>query len=258
MLLGGAALLLAAPAFGATVLYENFGTATIDPGKWYSASSDYLTLDAIRQITPGHQLHLATTGYSAPVDDGGSTGGTYGLYFAKPQLIKGVAFSVKVNKATATACLSNPGAEVVTGPEFRGRFFNTQASPTSQLGDVEFAIGLDRRPYDINDGLAVSYIFQVCANADCSLRSTLGQSVLGSVQPGTMNRIAMGWDKAHHRFTFAINGQHGAISYFVSDAAPAFNPEKQLDVARVIVNCAASPRPSTSIDVNYDNVSVTQ
>ena len=258
MLLGGAALLLAAPAMGGTTAYDNFSAGTIDPGKWYSAPSDYLTLDAVRQVTAGHQLHLAATGYSAPVDDGGSTGGTYGLYFANPQVIKGVAFSVRVNKAIANACPSNPGAEVVTGPEFRARFFNTQATPTSQLGDVEFAIGLDRRPYDVNNALAVSYIFQECASADCSRRNTLGQSVLGSVQPGTMNRIAMGWDKAHHRFTFAINGQHGAISYFVPDASPAFNPEKQLDVARVIVNCGASPRPSTSIDVDFDNVSVAQ
>jgi hypothetical protein len=258
MLLGGGALLLAVPAIAGTAVYDNFGAGTIDPAKWYAASSDYLTLDSTRQISTSHQLHLAATGYSVPQDDGGSSGGTYGLYFANPQAIKGVGFAVRVNKATATACPSNPGAEVVTGPEFRGRFFNTQASPTSQLGDVEFAIGLDRRPYDINNALSVSYIYQECANATCTLRNTLGQSVLGTVQPGTSNRITMAWDKAHHRFLFTINGQHGAISYFRPDASAPFEADKQLDVARVIVNCAAAPRPSTAIDVNFDNITVTQ
>jgi hypothetical protein len=226
--------------------------------KWYAASSDYLTLDNVRQITADHQLHLAATGYSPLQDDGGSTGGTYGLYFAHPQAIKGVSFAVKVNKALAKACPSNPAAEVVTGPEFRARFFNTQANPTSQLGDVEFAIGIDRRPYDMNGALAVSYIYQECADSNCSAVNTLGEGVLGTVQPGTTNRIGVVWDQAHHRFVFTINGQHGSIGYTASDTSPAFDPEKQIDVARAIVNCGASPRPSTSIDVNIDDVTVTQ
>jgi hypothetical protein len=256
MLLSGAALLVTVPAFGGTALYDNFGGGTINPKKWYPSPSDYLTLDAVRQVTPEHQLHLAATGYSSPQNDGGYTGNTFGLYFANPQSIVATAFSVTVNKAVAIACKSRPGAEVVTGPEFRGRFFNTQASPSSQLGDVEFAIGLDRRPSDINGLLAVSYIFQECANSSCSQRNTLGQAVIGHVQPGTSTRVAIGWDRNHHRFTYAINGKRGAIGYTVSDTSPAYDPEKQLDVAREIVDCGSWPRAQTSVDVSIDNVTV--
>jgi len=256
-LLASACLLTAGNASASPFpLYDNFAAPTVDSSKWYGGESDYLTLDAVREITLGHRLHLAATAYSSPNDDGYSSGGTYGLYFIHPEGITAVSYSVQVDKATATACPTNTGAEVVAGPEFRGRFFNTQANPTSQLGDVEFAIGLDRRPSDGDGAMTASYIYQECANSDCSSRNTIAQGTLGTVPLNQRTTVIVRWDQANHRFLFNINGKKGASRYRLSDSSAPYSAEKEIDVAHVIVDCAATPRPQTTMDAYFDNIRV--
>lgn len=257
VLLACACLLAADPASASPLpLYDNFAGPGVDSSKWFGGESDYLTLDTMRQVTTGHRLHLAATAYSSPVDDGFSAGGTYGLYFINPVGITSVSYSVQVDKATATACPTNPGAEVVAGPEFRGRFFNTQANPTSQLGDVEFAIGLDRRPSDGDGAMTGAYIYQECQNSDCSSRKTIAQGTLGTVPLNARTTVIVHWDQAHHRFLFNINGKKGVSHYKISDSSAPFSPDKEIDVAHVIVDCAATPRPQTTMDAYFDNIRV--
>ena len=256
-LLAGAGLLASAPANASPFpLYDDFAAPGVDSSKWYGGESDYLTLDAVREITLGHRLHLAATAYSSPNDDGYSSGGTYGLYFIHPEGITAVSYNVQVDKATAIACPTNPGAEVVAGPEFRGRFFNTQANPTSQTGDVEFAIGLDRRPSDGDGAMTGAYIYQECQNSNCSSRHTIAQGTLGSVPLNARTTIIVRWDQAHHRFLMNINGKKAVSHYTVSDSSAPYSAEKEIDVAHVIVDCAATPRPQTTMDAYFDNIRV--
>src|SRR5262249_15421490 len=103
MALLASACLLTAGNAGASPfpLYDNFAGPGVDSSKWYGGESDYLTLDAVREVTTGHRLHLAATAYSSPNDDGYYAGGTYGLYFIHPEGITAVSYNVQVDQATA-------------------------------------------------------------------------------------------------------------------------------------------------------------
>lgn len=253
--------LSATAAFGAKErLYDDFSHHRIDPKKWYGTGSDVWMLDTAREIVKdgasGLRLHLGMTAYSPQQDDGGAVGGIFGLYFAHPQGIIGASYDVEVRDALARACPGRPTEEVVTGPEFRARFFNTQASPTSQQGDVEVAVGFDRRPTDIGDALTAAFIYQVCDDATCSAHTTLGQGTFGTVSPENTNNIGVRWDQSHHRFVFELNGATTISKYGVSDSSPPFSPEKEIDVAREIADCTGTPRPFTAIDAYFDNIRV--
>lgn len=256
-----AAALFAAPtmAIAKDKLYDGFHDGKIDPQKWNGAGGDFWMLETTREIDRGnHRLHLGMTVYSPQVDDGSGTGAVFGLYFSHPQGITGGSYDVDVASAAARICPTNPTAEVVTGPEFRARFFNTQANPTSQIGDVEAAVGFDRRPNDVNGALTAAYIYEECNNADCSARTTLDQGTFGTVQPGTTNNIGMHWEAKRHRFVFELNGKTKVSNYTVSDTSPPNAPDKEIDVAREIANCAGTPRPYTSVEAYFDNVKISR
>ena len=253
-------LAAAAPGMAGERLFEDFSGHMISPKRWNGAGSDFWVLDSRREIElkgpQSHWLRLDMTAYSPQVDDGNGTGGIYGLYIADPAGIKGASYEVNVTKAAAQACPGNPSAEVVTGPEFRGRFFNAEASPTSQKGDVEVAVGFDRRPSDVDSKLTAAFIYQKCDNADCSARTTLGQGTFGKVALGSSNVVGVSWEQPRHRFVFELNGKRKASTYSVPDTSAPFAPDKEIDVARVIANCAETPRPYTSIEAYFDNITV--
>ena len=253
------AALIAAPAMAKDKLYDDFHGRKIDSQKWNGAGGDFWMFETTREIdrTGGtRRLHLGMTAYSPQVDDGNGTGAVFGLYFSHPQGITGATYDVDVESAEARICPSNPDAEVVTGPEFRARFFNTQANPTSQVGDVEVAVGFDRRPTDVNCALTAAYLYEECNNADCSARTTLDQGTFGTVQPGTTNNIGVHWEGKRHRFVFELNGTTRVSKYTVSDTSPPNAPDKEIDVAREIANCAGTPRPYTSVDAYFSKVTI--
>jgi hypothetical protein len=258
-LAAGILVLAAAPLPAKERLYDDFNGRTISFGKWKGAGGDFWMAETRRDIarngTDGNRLHLAMTAYSPQRDDGLGTGGIWGLYFANPDM-KGATYDVKVQSATARACPGNPSAEVVTGPEFRGRFFNTQSNPSSELGDVEVAVGFDRRPDDVGGKLTAAFIYQMCNDANCTSHTTLAQGTFGTVDPGTTNNIGVHWENNRHRFIFELNGAKTMSHYSVSDASPPFAPDKEIDVARNIANCAERPRPYTAVDAYFDNIVV--
>jgi hypothetical protein len=256
------AIAVSKPASAQLVLYDNFNSKHIDPSKWSGLQFyDPDVREVVRDLAGedrNRRLHLSQMAYSATADDNGSSGGGFGLAFPVPGAIDEVSFDVVVNKAIAVGCGSNPSGQIVTGAEFRGRFFNTESSPTSQLGDVETVIGANRNATDTGPALEVLGFYQRCDDDFCGARTTLGFERLGFVQPGTTNRFHVKWDQPNHRFVFQLN--NGALvssPYAVSDSSqPFLGPIKTIDLARVVPHCTATPRPFASIDAFFDNIYV--
>jgi hypothetical protein len=244
------------------VLYDNFKSTHIDPSKWIGWQFfDPDIREEVRQLVgeeEDRRLHLSQMAYSAITDDNGASGGGFGLAFPVPAVITEISFDLVVKEAVAVGCNSNPNGQIVTGAEFRGRFFNTESSPTSQLGDVETVIGANRNATDLGSAMEVLGFYQRCDDANCSARTTLDFNRLGFIQPGAVSRLHLKWDQPNHQFIFQLNNGPLVFSpYAVSDTAqPFFGPVKAIDLARVVPHCTTTPRPFTSIDAFFDNVYV--
>ena len=206
----------------------------------------------------GRRLHLSQRAYSATTDDVGTSGGIFGLFFPFPGAVADVSFDVTIDSAVAVGCNSNPNGQIVTGAELRGRYFNTESSPTSQLGDVEAVIGANRNATDTGPAIEVLGFYQRCDDAYCSVRTTLGFNRLGFVQPGAVAALHIKWDQPNHHFVFQLNDGPLVFSpYTVSDAAqPFFSTSRSIDLARVVPHCTTTPRPFASIHAFFDNVYV--
>jgi len=249
------------------VLYDNFNSKHIDPSKWVGVYDPDI-LEAVRELAvvpetwgdrhshPNRSLHISDRAYSATSDDYGSSGGLFGLSFPDPTAITEVSFTVVVNEAEAVGCASNP-SQIVTAAEFRGNFFNTEASPTSQASDVVADISLTRTPTDVGSALTVVGFTTLCGDQFCGSQKTLDARVLGYVEPGAAATLRIKWDQPNHRFIYQLD--HGTpvfSTYTVSDATPAFFPNKHIGFARVVPHCTSTPRPYTAIDAYFDSVYV--
>jgi len=269
----GAAILLALglsqAATAQLVLYDNFNSTNIDPAKWTGFqffSSDQR--EAVRELVAdssaggsqqsgrGQRLHVAERDYATTTDDYGSNGDTYGLAFANPSAITEASFTVTVNHAEAVACSSNP-SQTVTDAEFRGTFFNTESSPTSEIGDVVAVIAVTRSPNDAGSALNVVGFYTRCEDQYCGSQTTLAASSLGHVQPGGAARVRIKWDQPNHQFIFQLNHQPAvALPYTVSDTTAPVFLYKFIGLARVVAHCTATPPSRTAIDAFFDNVFV--
>jgi hypothetical protein len=243
------------------VLYDNFRSAKIDPSKWIGWQwFDPDIRDAMRQPVgeeENRRLHLSLTAYSATTDDSGGSGNVFGLAFPNPAAVTEVSFDVTVNQAVAVGCNSNPNGPIGTGPELRGNFFNTESSPTGQLGDVTAVISITRTPTDVGGALTAAGFYTRCANQSCNSFTSLDYRVLGSVQPGAVSTLRIKWDQPNHRFIFQLNGNAEVVSpYTVSDTTPPVNAFKIIDIARVVPHCTTTPRPFISMDAFFSNVYV--
>ena len=242
-------------------LYDNFNSTHIDPSKWLSTFSDPDLREVVRQLAGEDQdrrLHLSQRAYSATTDDVGASGNIFGLAFPRPGEITEISYELTVRRAVAVGCNSNPNGQIVTGAEFRGRFFNTESSPTSQLGDVETVIGANRNATDTGLAMEVIGFYERCDDANCSARTTLGFNRLGFVQPGAVATLHIIWEQPNHQFVFQLNDEPLVFSpYTVSDTSqPFFGPSRTIDLARVVPHCTTTPRPFASIDAFFSNVHV--
>ena len=246
-----------------TTPYDSFNSSSIDPKKWNGEGGDPWLFDSTREIATvkgnrsDGRLHLAARTYAPLVDDNGGQGGVWGLAFANPASITAVGFTLNVNNATVTACASNPDLEAVNSAEFRGRFFNTEANPTSQFGDVELTIGPQRLPNDDQKGpLQVVAFYQHCDDSSCGARSMLDYKFIGAIEPGSDNTLSVQWDKPNHRFVYTLNGNQTISTYSVSDTSLPYANFKGIDVARVVPDCKGGKRPSSLMDASFDDVLV--
>jgi len=237
------------------VLYDDFKSSQIAPSKWLGTPADPDMREAVRELVgeeENRRLRLSQRAYSATTDDVGTSGGLFGLAFPAPNKITEVSFTVVVKAAQAVGCASNPppSGGIVTSQEFRGSFFNVEASPTSSSGDVSAVIGSQRSPTDTSGALTVVGFYGTPS-------TTLDYRVLGSIQPDTANTFHIKWDRANHQFIFQLNNGPEVVSpYTVSDSTLPFFPVKSIDVARVVPHCTTTPRPFTSVDAFFGNVYV--
>jgi hypothetical protein len=251
------------------VLYDNFNSKNIDPTRWIGwqffnpdqrEAVRELALphggNGIQNSAHGRRLHISERDDATTTDDNGSNGDTFGLAFPNPVAVREVSFTVTVNHAEAVACSSNP-SQTVTDAEFRGNFFNTDSSPTSQINDVVGAIAVTRAPTDTGSALRVVGFYTRCGDQFCGNQTTLGAVVLGYVQPGEPATLRIRWDQPSHQFVFQLNHQPEVASpYSVSDTTPAVFPNKFIGVARVVAHCTTTPSAYTAIDAYFDNVYV--
>jgi hypothetical protein len=243
-------------------LYDNFDSTQIDPSKWIGWQFfDPDIREAVREVageTGNRHLRLSLTAYSATTDDSGGSGGGFGLAFPDPGAVTELFFDLTVNSAAAVGCNSNPDGQIVTGAEFRGRFFNTESSPTRQLGDIETVISANRNATDSEPAMEVVGFYQRCDDANCSTRTTLDFNRLGFVQPGAVATLHIKWNQPNHQFVFQLNdGPLVSSPYQVSDTSlPFLGPSRAIELARVVPRCTTTPRPFVSIDAFFSNVYV--
>lgn len=257
------ALAIAAPVIGQTqlVLYDSFGSSRINPSKWIGLDGDFTSLrDAVRTVVREESdssaglLHVFQNFYAFTNSDSGGTGGVFGLGFPNPASVTDLSFTVIVKKMLAVGCATNP-SQSGGSAEFRGRFFNTEISPTSQLGDVESVIGPSRNATDAGSQFTVVAFYQRCDDANCGARTTLDFKVLGFVNPGEQSTLHIKWDQPNHRFVYQLNKQAEVVSqYTVSDVSAAVGQGKGIDIAHVVPNCTTTPRPVVTADVYFGNV----
>src|SRR5215472_1749716 len=238
-------------------LYDDFHSKQIDPSKWVGTFGDPDQRDVVRTLVgeeEDRRLHISQTAYSATTDDVGSSGNIFGLEFPVPSAITELSYTVVVKNAVAVGCASNSQL-TLTGPEFRGRSFNTETSPTSQLGDVEVGIGPGRASTDTGSTMLAVFHYERCGDDFCGTRTTLGFGVLGSVQLDTTNTFHIKWDQPNHRFIFQLNDGPLVVSpYAVLDTSAPFSPFKAIDAARVVPHCTTTPRPFAATDSFFSNV----
>jgi len=228
------------------VLYDNFDATLINPAKWVGTYDDPGILETVRQIVavPGvpkdKELHLMQRSYGVTTDDNGATGGLSGLSFPNPSAITAISFTLVANTIKVVGCKTNPGGETVAGPEFRGVFFNVDASPTGYDHDVTAAIG-------ITQGLQGGP--SVVALVEEGNGTVLGYQILGTVALKSINTLFLQWDQPNHQFIFQLNSLPQVFEpYNVSDTSQPFGPGKNIDLARVLPDCTSTPRPYALVD----------
>ncbi len=174
-------------------------------------------------------MHLSQTAYSSTVDDSGGSGGLFGLAFSNPEAITEASFIVRVNKAETGICSSND-SPIVTDAEFRGSFFNTETSPTTQAGNVVALIDVERDQSTVGSSLTVAGSYARCDDQFCSSQTLLDYQVLGSVHFGDDARLRIKWDQLGHRFIFQLNHDpEVASNYTIPDSSPATAPSKAIN-----------------------------
>ena len=98
-----------------------------------------------------------------------------------------------------------------------------------------------------------------CHDVDCSDRTFLSVTPLGTVTTGQWVKLLMQWDQANHQFIFQRGSQTPVIvPYLVSDTAELGIQSKDLEVVQFVANCTAAPRPVGMVDALFDNVFVNQ
>ena len=196
------------------------------------------------------------TACSSTADDSGGSGGIFGLAFSNPGAITETSFVVRVNKVETAICSSND-SPIVTDAEFRGNFFNTENSPTTQVGNVVALIDVGRDQSSVGSSMTVAGSYARCDDQFCASQTLLDYRVLGSVRFGYDARLRIKWDQQGHRFIFQLNNDPEVVSnYTVSDSSPAVAPSKAIDLARVVPHCSTAPRPFASIDASFRAVYV--
>ena len=244
--------------------YDTFEVGPVNPDKWVGFQSGTEVREAVRTIiqdSEGRHLRIFDRSYGETASDAGASFGGFAFAFTNPSTITAIGATVQVRNFKSTGCPSNPNSTIVAADIF-GEFFNVGTPiPGSRVDDVFAVVEALRfsNSTDPPDVLRVDAIVVHCHNFDCSDRTFLSVTPLGTVTKGQWVRLQMQWDQANHQFIFQRGKQAPVIvPYTVSDtAAPGFQL-KDVEVVQLVANCTAAPRPVGMIDSLFDNVSVNQ
>jgi hypothetical protein len=244
------------------VLYDDFNTESIDPGKWFggefSPAVPRAGTEAIRQIQD-HRLRLAYRSFGQTDSDSGRPRHEFMLIFRDPAAITTIQATVQVTDLATTGCPGNPEATVAWAM-LGGRFFGSAAAtPEGEVRDMVAFIGImgmsgaTGQP-DLVQARAVVFY---CANRPCTDGFQLHRRDLGPVQRGEVARLRIQWDRPNQRFIFQRDDAPEVFApYAVADTAPPSIAVKLLDALHFVPNCTATPRPMAYIDALFDDVMV--
>jgi hypothetical protein len=248
--------------------YDDFQVGPVNPDKWVGFQSSGSTVrEAARTIildpldSLGRNLRIFDRSYGETTSDAGTSFGGFAFAFRNPSTITAIRARIQVRSITSTGCPSNPTPTIAIAEIF-GNFFNAGTPvPGSRVDDV-FAVAAVERFSNSTDPpgvLRVEAVVIHCHNVDCSDRTFLSVTPLGTVTTGQWVKLLMQWDQANHQFIF----QRGTlppviVPYFVSDTAEPDLRLKDLEVAQFVANCTAAPRPVGKVDARFDNVFVNE
>jgi hypothetical protein len=263
-----AALGLGQPAIGAAqpVLYDDFSSGVLDPGKWYAFDVALVggsrATETARLIRFG-MLELRANQYGANNSDSGDATLVTGVNIQDPTPITTHQAVVTVLSGEATACPTNPGATSSARAEISGNYFNDGAStgPSDATGNIIANVRLNAG----GDGTR-TILGRVtrCSNGGCTSSSTVvSQTFAATWAPRQPVRLTLTWDQPNSQFVVSAKPVFGGqtethnLPYALSDSTPSTAPSRSLRLVHVAPNCNGS-RKHAFMDALYDSVMVSQ
>lgn len=247
-------------------LYDRFGSALINPAKWfgYEDNKRQSLAESVRVIAPhrtlGRRLNLQVRGYGRTDANLGTTGGANRLRFFNGDAVTAIRTKVWVSAYTARGTASNPDPTSVRA-RLSGFFFNVgTAVPGSALGDVFAQVYLRRESNDVLPAgqLKVRGSVIQCTNADCSTGTVLASADLGTAALGQKVQLLLQWDAAGNRFIVQRDAAPKVLlPYAVPDSGlPGISNNKRLEVEYDAADSTAAPRPMGYMKAYFDEVYV--
>lgn len=237
-------------------LYDDFSSPTILSRRWSGGESPG-GQEVARMVRSG-QLLMRLRREGGTASDVGTTGLTTNrLSHPNPATVDQIQADFTVQSVTLTSCAANasigrsrPAALALT------RFNDgTSTGPEDRTGDHIASIAAQRLSTG-GRGLSVIASWARCADATCSTSDFITLTTLGTVQVGQTFTVRVIWDEPNNQFLYGLNdGADVALTYDVSDTAPAVVPLASVVVAQDPQNCTTGPTVADSTGA-VDNVMV--
>ena len=202
-------MLIGWPGYAAEclVLYDDFNTEYIDPGKWFggefSPAFPRWGAEAIRQIQD-NRLGLMYRSYGPTGAYSERPRAEFVVMFRDPATITTIQATVQVTDLANTGC---PGGFESTEAwaTLGGPFFGNAASTAEgQIQDMVALIGVMGKAGTAGqpDVVQARALVFYCANRPCTTGTELYRKDLGPITRGERVRLRLQWDRDNHRFIF--------------------------------------------------------
>jgi hypothetical protein len=211
-------------------LIDGFPGAWIDRSKWSLG-------DSVREIRSGQ---LAVQAYAV---SGGTPQNVLG--FANPGAVSGMAADVTVNTLT----FSNPGTPGFGMAGLQGRYYSTQAVPSSLNDDVSAEVAYGTDP----DGTLNLY-FQVYRSGQSFFEGLAYHSFASNIPLGETHRLFLICDPVTKVFTYGYDGN--AWTFDPKPLAAVGNPAPFSPFKGISAAANALVGTTTEFKATYDNVAV--
>jgi hypothetical protein len=257
VVLGGLLSGALTPVAAQVVLYEDWATERIDPGRWRPTTLPSTVYEVIRVISGG-QLQHALRIYGASRNDFGALTASNILGFTARDFMA-VQWDTSVQSYLLQGC-GTPG----TPPSslqvaMQLPLFNDGSSPDTndETGNVEAHLHLVRTSDSpaAPDVLEAQGLLTRCQVPDCSTRDTLGPVSLGEIPLGQMNTLQMIWDPVGSQVIFRRNTEPPVPLFYSVPAVRTIRAERLWAVRGTGANCTAG-RAFAEVLATLDNIIV--